>query len=88
MSSSDGSHPQYRSDEKRKNDQLKIIARLRERIPNEAGAGCFLCKWIVEDFEKTGRLTDFPFDANDKGMFPIRGKIDHMRLELMGISFS
>lgn len=66
---------------KRENDRRKIIGQLRGRIPDASGVGCFLCLWIVLDFEASGRLTDWPYDSNDKGLFPYLGKIAHIRLE-------
>ena len=44
-------------------------------------ATCFLCKWIVEDARANGKLTDWPYDSNNKGQFPLEGKIVHVKLE-------
>jgi hypothetical protein len=43
---------------------------------------CFLCKWIAEDLEKHGRMTGWPVDSMDKGIFPVDGKLVHVLLEL------
>lgn len=43
--------------------------------------GCFLCRFILEDQEKHGKLTDYPFDFEQKGIFPLRGKCIHVQLE-------
>lgn len=52
---------------------------LRERIPVEDGPGCWLCKWIYEDLEKNGKMTDYP-----KGhSFGEPGKYRHLQLEGM-----
>jgi len=42
---------------------------------------CFLCKWIEQDLQLNGKLTDWPFDSNDKGQFPTYGKLGHLELE-------
>lgn len=45
---------------------------------------CFLCKWLVEDYKKNGTFTGVK-QAGDLGVievFPIRGEINHLWLEL------
>lgn len=42
---------------------------------------CFLCKWIVEDFLKHGKLTGWPKNEMCGDQFPITGKLAHIRLE-------
>jgi len=69
-------------DLKRERDRLEIVAFLRKRSSEGNGVGCFLCKWIVEDFELFGTLTDYPKDYNGHGVFPYRGKAGHIKLEL------
>jgi len=71
-----------RTEEKEESDRKKIIQFLKGRIPNADGVGCFLCRLITEDFEKNGRLTEWPLDFNDKGTFPRTGKILHIRAEV------
>ena len=73
------------SEKKRENDRLRMLAALRKRIPDEQGVGCFLCRLFVEDFEKNGKLTDHPYDANGKGLFPVAGKTRHLQLELISL---
>lgn len=55
---------------------------LKARIPVNEGPGCFLCKWIHEDLEKNGHLTDYPMSYQG-GQFPISGKHMHLKLEGM-----
>lgn len=45
---------------------------------------CFLCKWMVEDYKKNGTFTGVK-QSGDLGVheiFPIRGEINHLWLEL------
>lgn len=42
---------------------------------------CFLCRWILEDVKKNGKLTGYPMDYNDQPEFPVTGKICHLELE-------
>jgi hypothetical protein len=58
-------------------ERLKPL--LKARIPDQDGVGCFLCKWIYEDIEKNGSLTDYP----KGGQFPVPGKQQHLKLEGM-----
>lgn len=43
--------------------------------------GCFLCRWILEDVKKNGKLTGYPLDYNQQPEFPVQGKINHLELE-------
>jgi len=56
---------------------------LRSQIPDGSdGVGCAPnCKWILEDLEKNGRLTGWPFDAFGKSDFPVSAKLRHIALE-------
>jgi hypothetical protein len=51
-----------------------------ERLPE---TGCFLCRWILQDLEKHGRLTDVWPEKNHDGsvLFPATGKVAHLKLE-------
>lgn len=43
---------------------------------------CFLCKWIFEDLEKHGQLTDWPPNVNlAEKLFPAKAKEAHLALE-------
>lgn len=42
---------------------------------------CFLCKWIDEDLEKSGKLTDGDKNTDGSYTFPVAGKKAHLRLE-------
>jgi hypothetical protein len=50
-------------------------------ILRERSKGCFLCKLILEDQEKHGKLTGYPFDFTKNGTFPIEAKVVHIKLE-------
>lgn len=58
-------------------------AALRERSKDLPERGCFLCKWILEDLERHGRLTDVWPEKNHDGsvLFPATGKLIHLKLE-------
>ena len=85
MSSSEEKKGKSPQDQKRESDRERIIMVLRSRIPEGSGPGCFLCRLIVEDYEKHGMLTDYPNDSNGKGTFPYQGKANHIRLELASL---
>lgn len=42
--------------------------------------GCFLCKFILEDYAKNGKLTGHPNDIFEKGTFPVEAKIRHIEI--------
>lgn len=57
----------------------KNLAFLEHRAPS-----CFLCKWMFEDYKKNGTFTGVK-QSGDLGVieiFPIRGEINHLWLEL------
>lgn len=58
--------------------QVRVVADQMKEI-------CFLCRWILEDLRLNGKLTDWPFDSNDKGQFPASGKVRHLELEQMSL---
>jgi hypothetical protein len=56
-------------------DETKAI------IETESTAkGCFLCRFILEDFAKNGKLTGSPNDIFGKGTFPVESKIRHIEI--------
>ena len=57
------------------------MGEIRKRVPDAAGIGCFLCKWILEDLTVSPKLTGYPLDSNGAAIFPRAGKIDHLKLE-------
>lgn len=61
----------------------ELMRRLKPRIPDQNGVGCFLCKWIHEDLEKNGKLTDAhpPKNIDGSTLFPADGKKKHLVLE-------
>jgi hypothetical protein len=69
----------------KKEDQRKIIERLRVLAPDASGIGCFLCGWIVQDYDKNGTLTDYPKDTVGAGVFPYLGKRAHISIELKAL---
>lgn len=46
---------------------------------------CFLCRWILEDLTRNGKLTGHPTDAMGVGIFPPDGKRQHIILEARSI---
>lgn len=60
---------------------LNDSVELRELVRTNAPL-CFLCKWMLEDLEKNGKLTGWPLDSMGKGVFPVEGKMIHVLLEL------
>lgn len=47
---------------------------------------CFLCRWLLEDYKKNGTFTGVKQtgDLGSYEIFPIRGEINHLWLELHG----
>lgn len=65
-------------------EQLEVLKeKLRARCPNAQDVGCHLCRWILEDLEKNGTLTNkHPEPCVDgKPHFPVEGKVKHLILE-------
>jgi len=58
--------------------RARLLGRLAPRRDK-----CFLCKWIEQDIRENGGLTGHPFDWSHSSLFPIRGKVWHLRLEGM-----
>lgn len=54
-------------------------------IIDQTKATCFMCSWVDEDLRLHGKLTDYPLDSNDKGQFPVAGKLRHLELEQASI---
>ena len=46
---------------------------------------CFLCRLILEDLRKNGKLTGYPLDSTGAGTFPVDGKKKHLALEVMSV---
>lgn len=42
---------------------------------------CFLCRWILCDFKENRKLTGYPNDYMDGGVFPRASKEKHAKLE-------
>ncbi len=63
-------------------DLSALKDKLLDRVPKtEDGPGCFLCKWILEDIAKNGKLTGYPKDYGGQSIFPDSGKEKHLALE-------
>lgn len=65
-------------------DRLSVLKeRLAGRIRELPERGCFLCRWILEDLERHGKLTDVWPEKNHDGsvLFPAKGKLNHIWLE-------
>ena len=41
---------------------------------------CFVCRIILEDHAKNGKLTGHPNDIFEKGTFPVESKIRHIQI--------
>lgn len=54
----------------------ELVAALRLKVKT-----CFMCLWMVEDFELNKKFTGYPIDYNGKPIFPIEGKILHLEVE-------
>lgn len=54
---------------------LEIVTEAKRHL------ACFMCAWILEDFKKNGKLTDWPYDYTNKGDFPRASKEKHAKLE-------
>ncbi len=54
----------------------EMLVELRARAPL-----CFLCRWIVEDWEQNKKMTGYPLDYGGAPEFPVSGKLKHMQLE-------
>lgn len=63
---------------------------LLARAPNAAGEGCFPCRWILEDLDAHGQLTDAEDQHSDGGkpMFPKKSKLAHLKLEKIDVPSS
>jgi hypothetical protein len=42
---------------------------------------CMLCKMILEDDAKHGKLTDEPMMVSGGSLFPVNAKLGHLKLE-------
>lgn len=45
---------------------------------------CFLCKWILQDFEKNGTLTGHYSANGEFEIFPVKGMVNHISLHRYG----
>jgi hypothetical protein len=70
--------------------ETELLAKLKDQLldrvpkgPEGDQVGCFLCKWILEDLAKNGKLTDgHPAKATDgSSQFPAEGKKKHLVVE-------
>ena len=75
MSSSEEKKPTP-LDEQKKRQREWVIQELKKRAPK-----CFLCKWIVENLEQSGKLTGYPLDHGGVPVFPRSGMLAHMKIE-------
>lgn len=40
-----------------------------------------MCRWILEDLKRHGKLTGWPNDYSGGAVFPVHGKLNHLALE-------
>lgn len=71
-------------------NEAELLTALKDRLldrvpkgPEGDQVGCFLCKWILEDLAKNGKLTDgHPAKCTDgSSQFPAESKKKHLVLE-------
>ena len=55
------------------------IAFLEKRVTT-----CFKCRWILEDYRANGTLKGYRSSDGQFEIFPLRGEIDHLYIELHG----
>lgn len=58
-----------------------VKEKLKGRIVDLNGIGCFVCSWILRDLEKNDRLTSTERDLNGQIGFPKESKLRHIILE-------
>jgi hypothetical protein len=63
-------------------DLDRVIAELEPRA-----AGCFMCRWIQEDLAINGKLTGHPARSEEQIVFPVGGKLAHLKLEKIQCDF-
>lgn len=65
-------------------DEIVLSRETKKFLKERAGTkdkGCFLCRLILEDFKLSKKLTDYPFESDAKGQFPVDAKLRHIELE-------
>ena len=58
-----------------------IIEKLRLRVPDSNGVGCFLCRGILEDLVDDGKLTGALCGEYGHPSLPREGELAHLKLE-------
>ena len=53
----------------------RLLAFLKKEAPK-----CFILRWILEDLEETGEVTDKPYDYAGTSMCPVKAKRRHLVL--------
>jgi len=43
--------------------------------------GCFLCRYIEDDLKRHGKFTGWPIDYVGHELFPVEGKLKHLKVE-------
>lgn len=69
-------------DKPKKGEEICLSQETRDLLASRVN-GCFLCRFILEDEKKNGKLTGYPLDGEGKGIFPVEGKMIHVQLERM-----
>ena len=60
---------------------------LEGKADPDAPGYCFMCRWILDDYNKNGTLTGVVREGGSDGkyeIFPIRGQINHLWIEMHG----
>lgn len=59
-------------------DEIVLSDETKVLLDRRSNEGCACCIYIVSDFKKNGKLTDYP------GNYPVEAKIEHVRSEKEG----
>lgn len=63
-----------------KDEEIVLSQKTRDLLERRK-EGCFLCRFVLEDEKKHGKLTSYPLDGEGKGQFPVSAKMIHVQLE-------
>lgn len=61
-------------------EEIELSPETVAMLSKPVDPNCPLCEWILQDFEFHGKLTDWPFDYTEKGIFPVSGKVKHVQI--------
>jgi len=64
----------------KKGEEICLSQETRDLLASRVN-GCFLCRFILEDEKKHGKLTEYPFGLDGKGQFSVEAKVNHVSVE-------